>query len=348
MRSEADLETRIGQMFMLGFRGLDVHADAPIVRDICERHLGGVVLFDYDVPTKRPVRNIQSPEQIKRLVAALRGYSEIPVFVGIDQEGGRVNRLKEQYGFPPTVSAQYLGQSDQVDVTAKQARITAKTLADLGINLNFAPVVDLETYPENPIVAKVERSFSADPEVVIRHARAWITGHHEHQVLCALKHFPGHGSSRSDTHLGFVDVTDTWITDELRPYADLIGSGFDDMVMTAHIFNAQLDAAFPATLSANVITGILRQQLGYEGVVISDDMQMQAIASRYSLEITIRTALEAGVDILTFGNNLHYQEDILPQAVALIKTLVKTGAISEERIDQSYQRICRLKKRCGV
>ncbi len=344
LTNRGDLDKKIGQMLMIGFRGVELREENSIVQDIREGCLGGVLLFDYDVPTQRPVRNIQSPEQVKRLVTSLQEFAVIPLFVGIDQEGGHVNRLKEAYGFPATVSAQYLGQLDHVEITAKYADITAKTLANLGINLNFAPVVDLNTYPENPIVGKVERSFSADPEIVIRHAREWINCHHEHGVLCTLKHFPGHGSSRSDTHLGFVDVTETWVSEELQPYAGLIRTGFNDMVMSAHIFNADLDPGMPSTLSHKIITELLRKQLHYDGVVISDDMQMDAIASRYSLETAIQAAIEGGVDILTFGNNRNYQDDIMTQVTAIIKKLVLTGVISRERIEQSSQRICRLKE----
>ncbi|GAK55499.1 glycosyl hydrolase, family 3 [Candidatus Vecturithrix granuli] len=340
-----ELEHKIGQMLLIGFRGLELRDDNPIIEDIRTRHLGGVVLFDYDVCTQTPARNIHSPEQVQRLIASLQDIAVEPLFIGIDQEGGKVNRLKERYGFPPSVSAQYLGDLDLVEVTGKHAELTAKTLAELGMNLNFAPDVDLNIYPDNPIIGKVERSFSADPDVVIRHAREWIACHHAQGVLCALKHFPGHGSSRQDTHLGFVDVTDTWSANELRPYQDLLYSGFHDMVMTAHIFNARLDPEFPATLSYKMITGILREQLGYDGVVISDDMQMKAIAEQYPLETAIQSALEAGVDILTFGNNLNYNGNIMMQVVTIISQLVRQGTISEKRIDESHQRILRLKAR---
>lgn len=340
-----ELEHKIGQMLLIGFRGLELEDGNPIIKDIRARRLGGVVLFDYEVGAQTPVRNIDSPEQVQRLVASLQNLASDPLFIGIDQEGGKVNRLKERYGFPPSVSAQYLGELDQVDVTRKQAELTAQTLAELGINLNFAPAVDLNIYPENPIIGKVERSFSADPDVVIRHVRQWIACHHAQGVLCALKHFPGHGSSRQDTHLGFVDVTDTWSADELRPYQELLRSGFDDMVMTAHIFNARLDPERPATLSYAMITGVLREQLGYDGVVISDDMQMKAIADQYPFETAIQFALEAGVDILTFGNNLNYNGNITAHAVATISQLVRQGTLSEQRIDESYQRILRLKAR---
>lgn len=339
----SELEQKIGQMLLIGFRGLELENHHPIIEDIRARHLGGVVLFDYDVGARSPVRNIDSPEQVQRLTASLQDLAQEPLFIGIDQEGGKVSRLKEHFGFPPSVSAQYLGELDQVDVTRKHAALTAQTLAELGINLNFAPAVDLNIYPENPIIGKVERSFSADAEVVIRHARQWIACHHAQGVLCALKHFPGHGSSRHDTHLGFVDVTDTWSADELRPYQELVRSGFDDMIMTAHIFNARLDPECPATLSYALITGVLREQLGYGGVVISDDMQMKAIADHYTFETAIQSALEAGVDILAFGNNLNYNGNIMARAVAIISQLVRQGALSEQRIDESYQRILRLK-----
>ena len=340
-----ELEQKIGQMLLIGFRGLELQENNPIIEDVRARNLGGVVLFDYDVGAQTPARNIHSPEQVQRLVASLQNLASEPLFIGIDQEGGKVSRLKERYGFPPSVSAQYLGKLDQVEVTQKHAELTAQTLAEMGINLNFAPAVDLNIYPENPIIGKVERSFSADPDVVIRHARQWIASHHEQRVLCTLKHFPGHGSSRQDTHLGFVDVTDTWSADELRPYHELLRSGFYDMVMTAHIFNARLDPEFPATLSPKIITGILREQLGYDGVIISDDMQMKAIASQYAFETAIQSALAAGIDILTFGNNLSYHENIMTRVVAAISQLVRQGTLSEKRIDASYQRILRLKAR---
>lgn len=332
-------------MLLVGFKGLELDEKNPIVEDIRRRHLGGVILFDYDVANKQPVRNIQSKEQVKRLTASLQELASTPLLIGIDQEGGCVNRLKEKFGFPPTVSAHYLGERDDLAETRKYADSTAGTLAELGINLNFAPCIDLNRYPENPVIGKVERSFSAEPEVVIRHARQWIHSHHEQRVVCTLKHFPGHGSSRQDTHSGFTDVTDFWSENELTPYAEIIDSGFDDVIMTAHIFNRRIDPDFPATLSNKIVTGILREHLHYDGVVISDDMQMGAISSQYGFEFAMQKAIEAGVDMLTFGNNLGYQADVMLQAMETMKKLVVDGTIKPQRIDQSYQRICRLKAR---
>ena len=338
------LEQKIGQMLMIGFRGLEVSDDHFVVRDIQERNLGGVVLFDYDVPSESPVRNIESPVQVEALVASLQAKADTPLLVAIDHEGGILTRLKEAHGVPPTKSHHALGEMDDLDATREQATAMARMLADLGINLNLAPVVDLNTNPDNPIIAKYERSFSADPETVARHARVFIEAHHALGVRCTLKHFPGHGSSTGDTHAGWVDVTDTWSDAELEPYTAIIKAGLADAVMTAHVFNANLDAERPATLSRATITTILREELGYDGVVISDDMQMGAITDHYGFETAVQMAIEAGVDILAFANNSVYEEDVAARAAAQLVRLVQTGVIDEARIDASYRRIQRLKR----
>jgi beta-N-acetylhexosaminidase len=341
---DISLDAKIGQMLMIGFRGLEVSDDHFVVRDIRERNMGGVVLFDYDVPSQSPVRNVESPSQLKTLVTTLQAVSDTPLLIAIDHEGGALTRLKEKRGFPPTLSHQALGKLDDTDFTYEQATAMAQTLVELGINLNLAPVVDLNVNPDNPIIAKYERSFSADSEVATRHAIAFIQAHHARGVRCTLKHFPGHGSSTEDSHLGMVDVTDTWSWDELSPFAHVVEAGLADAIMTAHVFNADLDADYPATLSSKIIGGLIRGKLAYDGVVISDDMQMGAIANHYDFETAVRKAIEAGVDILTFANNSVYEENIVARAVTLVKQLVKEGSISEARIDASYQRIKRLKE----
>jgi beta-N-acetylhexosaminidase len=339
------LDVKIGQMIMVGFRGLSVDDRSPVMEDITKRKIGGVILFDYDVPSGSPVRNIESPDQVKSLVKALQSASVIPLFIAIDQEGGRVSRLKERFGFPPTVSQQYLGSVDDLEVTKKYAKRAAETLAGLGINVNFAPVVDLDRNPENPVIGKLERSFSSDPDIVARHSIVSIEMLHKYGVLSAIKHFPGHGSSSSDSHRGFVDVTEQWSPDELKPFDAIVQSGRCDMVMTAHIFNARLDPLWPATLSQGTIRGILRDDMGFDGVVVSDDIQMQAIRSFYGLERAIKMAIHAGCDILVFANNSVFDEDIAARAVGVIKKLVAEGEIKSERIDESYRRILRLKKK---
>ncbi|HEX6983685.1 MAG TPA: glycoside hydrolase family 3 N-terminal domain-containing protein [Balneolaceae bacterium] len=342
--AEVDLDTKIGQMLMVGFRGLEIDENHPIVDDIKKRHLGGVVLFDYDVPLDTAVRNIQSPEQLGQLTEQLQSVAEIPLFIAIDQEGGVVSRLKTKFGFPPTVSVKYLGEVNNIDTTRKYARRTAKTLKKMGINTNLAPVVDLNTNPDNPIIGAIERSFSADPEIVAKHAATYIKTLHEYDIITTLKHFPGHGSSEDDSHKGYVDVTQTWQRKELKPYKNLIDRGLADIIMTAHIFNARLDSTYPATLSEATISGLLRDSLNFEGVVISDDMQMKAIRSFYNLKEAIKKALQAGVDILVFANNTIFQPDIAERAHQTIKELVESGEISRERIQRSYERIMELKQ----
>lgn len=333
---DVSLAAKIGQMIMVGFRGRIVDMRHAIVQQIADGLVGSVVLFG---------RNVESPEQLQALTATLRGYSPIPLLVAIDQEGGWVARLQRGFGIATNYSAQYLGAGNQLDLTRTQGESTAQRLAELGINLNLAPVVDLNTNPSNPVIGRYERSYSADPAIVTAQARTVIESHRPHQVFCTLKHFPGHGSSRGDTHYGFVDVTDSWAVTELSPYAALIGEQNCDVIMTAHIFNATLDPDYPATLSPKIITGLLREKLGFGGVVISDDMQMGAIANQYNLETAVRLAITAGVDIIAFSNNIPFSRGADANRLHTIITgLVEDGAISPERIDLSYQRIMHLKR----
>ncbi|HTF22014.1 MAG TPA: glycoside hydrolase family 3 N-terminal domain-containing protein, partial [Chryseolinea sp.] len=217
-------------------------------------------------------------------------------------------------------------------------------------NVNFAPVVDLASNPDNPIIAKYGRAFSANEDSVALLAKEFIKAHRKYNVLTSLKHFPGHGSSKDDTHLGIADVTNTWEQRELKPYQLLIDSGYADAIMTSHIVNRQLDkAGNPGTLSTDVLTGILRQRLHFNGVVFTDDMQMQAITKHYGLKDAIRMAINGGVDIMTFSNNLPDRESrIVDMAHDMIRKMVASGEIKPDRIDESYRRIMALKKRLTV
>ena len=343
--ADVSLDVKIGQMIMAGFRGLDVNDSSPIVRDIVEHHIGGVILYDEDVPTNSPIRNIRSPTELKRLTANLQAASRIPLFIAIDQEGGNVARLNKSRGFEATYSARYLGSVNDLALTSRYARQMAKTLAELGINLNLAPVVDLNVNPDNPIIGKLGRSFSVDPDIVIAHAAEFIKAHRRHSVLCAIKHFPGHGSSTQDSHLGLTDITKTWSSKELIPYESLTRRGLVDMIMTAHVYNANLDLEYPATLSKGILDDLLRNQMFYDGVIISDDMQMGAISEQYGFEAALQAAIKAGVDIILIANNSVFEEGAASRAAAIIKKLVEEGKITPERIDRSYRRIIELKQR---
>jgi beta-N-acetylhexosaminidase len=337
------LRDRIGQMLLVGFRGLTVEEAGEVVADIRERNLGGILLYDTDLPTHSDVRNVESPTQLAALASGLQALATTPLLVAIDEEGGLVARLDQRHGFPPTVSAADLGAQNDPAVTREAGDQIAATLASVGINLNLAPVVDLNVNPTNPIIGALGRSFSADPEVVTDQAEAFIEGHRGAGVWTTLKHFPGHGSSTGDTHLGVVDVTTTWSAVELEPFRNIIRDALADAVLTAHVFNATLDPEHPATLSQPTITGILRDQLGWDGLVISDDMQMGAIRQAYGYADAVRLAILAGVDVLTIAQQQVYEPGVVAQTIDLIEGMVVDGSLTEERIDESYARIQALK-----
>ncbi|MBN1431607.1 MAG: glycoside hydrolase family 3 protein [Methanomicrobiaceae archaeon] len=341
---DATLDEKIGQMIMVGFRGFTADNDSQVADDIRNGRVGGVILFDRDVALNSSERNIKSPEQVLSLNSQLQGYAgEIPLFISVDQEGGKICRLKESYGFPTVPSAEYLGSMDNETITRDAGSTLANTVKSAGFNMNFAPVVDLMVNPDSPAIGKLNRSFSEDPDVVARNAKWIIDEHQKSGVITAIKHFPGHGSAMADSHAGFTDVTDTWSGEELIPYQILIDEGIPDMVMTAHIYNQNLDPDYPATLSEKTITGILRNKLGYEGVVITDAMDMGAIADNYGMKDALNLSINAGCDIILFANNIVYDKRIADNATGLIKELIQEGKISEERINESYDRIIRLK-----
>jgi beta-N-acetylhexosaminidase len=302
-----------------------------------------VILFDRNVDGT--VQNVVSPDQLRRLVNDLQQLAPLPLLVGIDQEGGRVCRLKERDGFAPCVSAASLG-GESPAVVAEHAEALAAMLAHCGVNLNFAPVVDLDLNPANPIIGRYRRSFGTDPATVVACARAFVEAHHRFGVGCCLKHFPGHGSAGGDSHLGFVDVTWCWQAVELEPYRSLFAAGYADGVMTAHLVHRGLDpSGLPATLSPAVITGLLRDQLGHDGVVFSDDLQMRAISDGWTCAEAVQQAVLAGVDVIVIGNNLAPREDALVTGIRAVADLLDSGRIDANRIDQSLARIALFKER---
>ena len=349
MSAAPTLREKIGQMLLVGFRGCEITDADPIARELQAAHVGAVILFDQEMADpSRPLRNIQSPEQVRTLTQSLQNRARHTLLIAIDQEGGRVNRLKAEYGFPETFSQEDLGATNDPSRTFAEAEKIARTLAGVGINMNLAPVVDLDAGPDNPIIKGKKRSFGPDAEAVGLHAMEFVRAHRQHGILSCAKHFPGHGSARGDTHLGLVDVTLHWTENELTPFRRLVEANLCDTVMTAHVFNARLDPDRPATLSAGVVTGLLRRQIGFEGVVLSDDMEMKAIASHYGLEQAVQFGLEAGLDMFCFGNNMEFDPHIGEKAAGIIYRLVDSGKISEARIDESFQRIQKLKenRRC--
>jgi beta-N-acetylhexosaminidase len=333
------LDFKIGQMILIGMPGAEV--DTAVLREVRTGKVGSLILFE------KNISKTNSFAGLKQMTSTYQRSAPVPLFIGIDQEGGKVNRLKEKYGFPRSISAAAIGKSKSLDSARFYAASTAATLAGLGINVNFAPVVDLAIEPNNPAIVKPERSYSANEDTVVLFAKEVVKQHRHYGVITVLKHFPGHGSTKDDTHLGMADVTNTWKERELKPYKLLLASGYVDAVMTAHIVNKNLDKnGNPGTLSKPILDGILRKKLGYNGVVFSDDMQMHAIAKQYGLEDAIKMAVNAGVDIMCFSNNIQGTEERTVDKVhAIIKQFVANGAIPKERIEESYRRIMKLKSR---
>ena len=346
---EYTLEENIGMMLLVGFRGTEVDYDKniEIISAIRDYHVGSVILFDYDVPTGTRGRNIKDAEQLKRLCKQLRAFND-ELLIGIDQEGGYVSRLSTRYGFPRIPSAKRMATMGD-DSLRHYADLTGKMLHDIGINLNFAPVADVDVNPACPVIGGIERSFSADAERVRQCCIIWGQEMMEHDVVSCMKHFPGHGSAKGDTHKGLVDVTDTWQQCELEPYRNLNKEWYPHpplematigMVMTAHVINRKLDpSGLPASLSPK-ITSYLRDTLGFQGIIVTDDLAMGAIVNQYSFEKAVRLAVLAGADLLCLSNNgSTYDVNMVPKAVRVIKQMVENGEISEERIRQSAERV---------
>jgi len=334
----------IGQLLIVGFKGDTVSAQSPVIKAIEKYNLGGVILFDRLLADKSPQNNIISFEQTRTLIDDLQNSAGGNLIVSVDQEGGLVNRFKEERGFGQTPKPAELGIDTDCSATRAAAQQTAAMLAAMGFTINLAPVVDLDSYAANPIISKYGRAFSGKPDEVVTHAESWIREHHASGLHCCLKHFPGHGSARSDSHLGFVDISSYWQKAELLPFQELIERGLADAVMTGHLFNDRLDPHYPATLSSATIDGLLRGELGYVGPVLSDDMQMQAITAHYGLEECVIRAFNSGIDLLVFGNNMVYDPDITEQVVNITVQGVADGRLSEEKLEAAWQRVQSLRK----
>lgn len=334
------LEEMAGQLIVVGFAGETLDdPDTRMIRDyIASGRIGGVMYLR---------RNVRSLADVLAMNAAfLAAHPDLPPLIALDQEGGFINRLSDAVGFAQIPSAQVMGQG-----TVYAARLIyadlAQRLSALGFNVNFGPVVDLNLNPENPIIARYERAFGVDPVQVAAFGAAFVEGHRAAGVLTALKHFPGHGSSTGDTHEGFVDVTAVWQPQELAPYRILIDAGLVDMVMAAHIYDARMaddDLQLPVSLSPTWIQGVLRGELGFDGVVISDDLGMGAVQSRFDLQQTIVRAVHAGNDILLFANFENYRPELAAEVHAILVAEARRDPAFAARIEESYRRIVTLKQ----
>ena len=294
----------IGSSLMLGIRGCSVNqqetrADLETLKGIFCR---GVVLFDHDIAGNHP-RNVLSPEQLEKFIADLRHELGSDLVVAIDQEGGQVSRLKQERGFLPSISAEEFAQLEPVDQD-QHARRHARQLKKLGIDLNLAPCVDLAIEPLSPIIAERARAFGDDHDTVVRCAGTVIEAHAYEGVRCCIKHYPGHGSALFDSHLDLCDITQTHTPDETRVFSTLIGKfGSSIAVMPGHLIDKRVDARVPASLSRAHLTDHLRGELGFDGVIISDSLDMRAIRDHFGEGESALRALAAGCDVVLDGFN---------------------------------------------
>ena len=328
--AQTSLENKISQMIMVGFPGTEL-TDTMIINDIQQRKVGGVILMGY---------NITSPSQVQQLTNGLQSISQTPLFISVDQEGGRVARLRESNGFENTKTAFEIGTLiNKEDTTRDWAGLMAGWLLQSGFNLNLAPVADVNVNPISPAIGFLDRSYSAIPETVFFHCDWFIDEFNKKNIFTTLKHFPGHGSAADDSHYGFTDITNTWADSELIPYQKLIENGFDDFIMSGHLYNANLDSVYPASLSQKVLKGLLRDTLTFDGLIITDGMFMGAITDNYSFDEAVTLAINAGNDILLYTSNKIDGKSLVDSIVNIVVDKIDHGIITLERIDESYNRI---------
>lgn len=338
------LEEMAGQMVLIGFQGDSIHAEGfrAVRAQVAAGQVGGVMYLRPNITSLAKVRAMNN--------ALLAARPWLPPFIALDQEGGQIRRLTEAVGFAEIDSARAIARRG-VAAAREIYGDLATRLAALGFTVNFGPVVDLDLNPDNPIIARYERSFGSNPVHVAQLAGAFVEGHRAAGLATALKHFPGHGSSSGDTHDGFVDVTGEWREIELEPYRRMIARGKVDMVMVAHIFNADFAGGealqLPASLSPEWIEGVLRETLGFDGVVISDDMEMSAVRAHFDLRETIVRAVMAGNDILLFSNTAAYAPGLGAEIHAILVAEARENPLFAARIEQSYRRIVALKQAMG-
>jgi beta-N-acetylhexosaminidase len=317
----------VGSLLVIGFDG----ASPPprLKRLIQKDRIGGVILFR---------RNIESPAQLARLTATLRRWAGArKLLIGIDQEGGRVQRLPKPFTQWPPVNR--LGACRSHEPAYRMGQAIALELQAVGINLDFAPVLDVGTATRNPIIG--DRAFSDDPDAVAVLGLAFISGLQDHGVIACGKHFPGHGDTSVDSHKALPVVrasVDTLLERELKPFRHAIANRLPT-IMTAHVRYPALDPDWPATLSPVILTTLLRETLGFDGVVFTDDLEMKGITGHWTPAEAAVQAIRAGADSLLVCKEADAQEAVL----AGVRRAVETGALTRERIMQSLARLDRLK-----
>lgn len=316
---------KLGQMVMIGIQGTKVDDDSLYMLN--QYHMGGVILFD---------RNMESPEQVKQLTSDLQAQSneKVPLFIGIDEEGGDVVRMAEKLTPPP--SQKEIGATGDIEQAKTWAIKTAKSLKDIGINVNLAPVAD--------VGSNDKRSYSTDANTVIDFVRAATKGYQQENIIYSLKHFPGIGKGKVDSHIdsSSIDVVkEVLMTEDILPFKTIIDENEpnDYFILVSHLKYPALDEEYPASLSSKIMTDLLRNKLGYKGIIITDDMEMGAVANHNDFRSIGVNAVKAGADIVLVCHEYEHQQEVY---LGLLDA-VNSGEISQERIDESVKRIIKVK-----
>ncbi|MDP4094309.1 MAG: beta-N-acetylhexosaminidase [Bacillota bacterium] len=323
------LEEKIGQMVMVGFDGST--ADQNVKRLIADDHVGGIIFFK---------DNFTDPNQMLSLVNQLKELNSTnkePLFLSVDQEGGRVNRMPDSISSIPASGT--IGKYNNKNFSFNIGSLLAQEVKMFGLNMNFAPVLDINSNPKNPVIG--DRAFGSTPSVVRNLGIQTMKGIQSQNIISVVKHFPGHGDTSTDSHIGLPIVNNDLNrleSFELLPFEDAVKNGVD-AVMVAHILLPKIDSDNPASLSKNIITGILRDKMKFNGVVFTDDMTMGAIADNYGMGEAAVKSINAGSDIVL----VCHEYDKENQVIQSIKAATASGEISEQRINQSVYRILKLK-----
>ncbi|MBT2655602.1 beta-N-acetylhexosaminidase [Bacillus sp. ISL-18] len=332
--SEMSLDEKIGQMMIAGFSGTKM--DPQTISLITKYKVGGMIFYQ---------DNLVNPEQTVQLLNEIKTenvHNRLPLFLSVDQEGGRVIRLPG--GLINLPANKEIGATNNSQFSYKVGTILGKELNGFGFNLDFAPVLDVNSNPNNPIIG--DRSFGNNPDVVSKLGIQTMKGIQSQNIIATIKHFPGHGDTSVDSHLELPIVYKN-LTElkklELIPFEHAIDNGAD-VVMVAHILLPKLDAHYPASMSKVIITDILRKQLNFNGVVITDDMTMKAIADHFNMGAAAVDSINAGSDIILVAHDYNK----IVETITSIKNAVHNGVISEQRINDSVRRIIMLKRKYGI
>ncbi|WP_350333082.1 glycoside hydrolase family 3 N-terminal domain-containing protein [Coralliovum pocilloporae] len=331
-RALAALEGEAGRLLMIGFHGSSANARSAraLAAHMKERRAGGVVFLGHNVKSRKGIDSLTD-----LFGSASRGGG----LIAIDHEGGAVQRLKARHGFTRLPKALRVGHKRSSSEARALYAQAARELKAAGFTLNLAPVADLH-WKRNPIIGRNGRAFSSDPAEVAAYAEAFVKAHRRNGVLCAVKHFPGHGLSRGDTHAGLVDITDSWSEAELEPFKALVRKGAADIVMSGHLYHRSLeDGGVPITFSRRALRGTLRTLLGFRGAIMTDDLDMGAIRKRYAQKEAVIRSLAAGNDLVLMTNSARPDKNLPKKAVRWISEAVENGRLNRRELSRSIDRV---------